>query len=584
MRTMDDPISERGEILTDKVIEDLKQDLIRENIINKDQLRIAEVMAQSENEALSTVLVKLGFATEKQLASFIGERIHIPYVDIKNYTIDSKVLKLIPEKIARRYNIIPLFSVEDVLSVAMSNPLDIVSIDDLNAVAEFKVEAVITSKESINEAIDQWYDTGKDARRKLIEKLAGELTEVKRDEESQYSKITNNADLIEKANEAPIVRIVNSYITQAVLDGASDIHLEPRRDSMAVRFRIDGLLYNRQSLPVKLSASITSRIKVMTGLDISNRRTPQDGRMGVHIRNRNIDIRTSTFPSMYGENVVLRILDKTKGVPTLSELGFSNKDLNTFERLIKSTKGILLSTGPTGCGKTTTIYSAMNVLNTADKNLMTVEDPIEYEVEGVIQSQMNPKAGTNFANSLRSILRQDPDIIYIGEIRDLETAEIAVRAALTGHLVLSTLHTNDAVGAIARLLDIGIGAGLIADVVGGSFAQRLVRKICQNCRKAYQPDEDILKNLGLPLDTRFYKGEGCKVCDDIGYKGRVAIFEILVVNKDIKRLIGEKASGDEILKAAKAQGMRTLFEDGLQKVIKGITTINELERVVKETA
>ena len=453
--------------------------------------------------------------------------------------------------------------------------------DDISKLVKCQIESVIASGESIDIAIDQWYGSGQ-AREKLIEELAEEIKQVEKRDDSKHIDQITEIHLKSQAAEKPIIKLVNSYIAQAMLEGASDIHLEPKKASMIVRFRIDGFLYEREPLPFKLIPPITSRIKVMSGLDITKRRVPQDGRMGLIIRDRNIDVRTSTFPSMYGENVVLRLLDKTKGVPTLSELGFSDGDFNVFKKMIRATKGIILATGPTGSGKTTTIYSAVGELNKEDKNVMTIEDPIEYEIEGIVQGQVDHQAGIIFPSALRSILRQDPDIIYVGEIRDFETAEIVVRAALTGHLVLSTLHTNDAIGTIMRLRDIGIESGLMEAVLRCSFAQRLVRKICPRCIKEYQPDESLLVNLGLPSGTRFYKGKGCGFCGGIGYRGRIGLFEILVINKDIRKLIADNASEEQIREAARAQGMQTLFQDGLKKVMEGITTIEEVKRVTEE--
>jgi len=578
---MINPAQEKGKVVSIKILDRLKQALVNEGVITTEQLAVAETTAQSENESLARILVQLNFVTEEQVVSFIGEKMHVPYVNINNYSVDREVLDLIPEKIARRYNIIPLFKIENVLTVVMSDPLDIISIDDISAVAGCKVEAAIASYDSIDAAIDQWYGIG-DVRKQVIKQLAKDFKDVERQEELQYVTAVSEIHLKKEASEKPIVNLVNSYIAQAMLEGASDIHLEPKRGYMKIRFRIDGFLYDRHQLPARLIVPITSRLKIMSGLDISNRRIPQDGRIGLIVRDRTIDIRTSTFPSMYGENVVLRILDKTRGIPTLSQLGFSDEDLNIFKKLIKATKGIMLATGPTGSGKTTTICSAINGLNTAEKNIMTIEDPIEYEIKGVVQSHVDPKSGATFANAFRSILRQDPDVIYIGEIRDTETAEIAVRAALTGHLVISTLHTNDTVGAITRLSDIGIETGLIESVLNCTFAQRLVRRICPKCKKEYHPDEALLKSLGLSLDTKFYKGSGCGFCGGIGYKGRTGIFEILVVNRGIKRLIAKKASEDEIIKAARAQGMKSLHKDGLLKTIKGITTLDEVIRVTAE--
>lgn len=573
---------EKGKIISFRVVARLKKALVDEGLVTKEQLTMAAIKAQQEDETLGKVLIKLGFVTEEQLVKFIGDKMDIPYVDIKNYAIDRKVLELIPEKIARRYKILPLFKIENVLTIAMSDPLDVISLDEISALVEgCQVEPVIASSESIQVAIDQWYGVGT-ARQGLIDELVEEFADTVKEEKRQPTKEMPDLRLRLEADDPPIVKLVNSLIVQAMLEEASDIHLEPQRDSMAVRFRIDGYLYHRQQLPVSMIAPITARVKIMSGLDISKKRIPQDGRMGLIIRDKNIDIRTSTFPSMHGENVVLRILDKSKETPTLSELGFSDEDLIIFKKVIKATKGIILATGPTGSGKTTTIYSAINALNIADKNIMTIEDPIEYEIGGVVQSQVNIQAGITFANALRSILRQDPDIIYVGEIRDHETAEIAVHAALTGHLVLSTLHTNNAVGAIMRLCDIGIEPILVESVFDCSFAQRLIRRTCPKCKKEYQPDESLLKRLGFSLSTKFYKGEGCEACSGIGFRGRIGIFEILVANKDIRKLIAKKASEDMIMEFARSQGMKTLFDDGLLKVMKGITTIEEIMRITEE--
>lgn len=511
-----------------------------------------------------------------------------PQVNVKKYAIDRKVLDLIPEKIARRYNILPLFKIENVLTIAISNPLNVISLDDISAVAGCKVEPVIDDDKNIRVAIDQWYGVG-EARQELIENLVEEFEQIKNENieegkrESKYAAGLHEIKLKKEADEAPIIRLVNTYIVMAILEGASDIHLEPKKDSMIVRFRIDGFLYNRDRMPPRMIAPVTARIKIISGMDISKRRIPQDGRIGLVIRERNIDIRTSTYPSLHGENIVLRVLDKSQTSLSLSEIGFTDEDLLTVRKALKSTRGIILITGPTGSGKTTTVYSALNDLKTEHKKIITIEDPVEYEIEGLVQGQVDRKTGVDFASALRSILRQDPDIIYVGEIRDKETAQIAVRAALTGHLVLSTLHTNDAVGAITRLRDIGIESGLIGTTLLCSIAQRLVRKICLRCLEKYQPDEGLLKSLGLTPDTKLNKGSGCESCKDIGYKGRNGIFEILFVNDKIKTMISNEASEEKIIKAAKASGMRTMSDDGMQKVIKGVTTLDEIERVLDTT-
>ena len=563
-----------------KSLEKLKQALVDEGVITAEQLAAAETTAQRENENLTNILVKSQLATQEQLASFIGDKMRIPYVNLKDYVIDRKVLELIPENLARRYKLIALFKIEDVLTVAMANPLDIIAIDEISGLTRCLVEDVIASEESINAAIDEWYGVG-DSRKELIEELAVEfkVPETEKEEGTQYVQRLEESRLKKEASEAPIIKLVNSYIAQAILEGASDIHLQPKKDFMEIRFRIDGFLYDKGRLPDDLSSAILCRIKIMSRLDISTRRIPQDGRIGLVMRDRNIDIRTSIYPSMYGENIVLRILDKSKGIPTLSELGLLDEDLTTFKELIGAQRGIIVSTGPTGSGKTTTIYSFINTLNKENRNIVTIEDPIEYEIPGIVQSNVEIKAGLTFANAFRSILRQDPDIIYVGEIRDSETAEIAIRAALTGHLVISTLHTNDAVGAIIRLHEMGIETPLIGSTLRCSFSQRLARRSCPRCKKEYQPDEYLVKGLDLSSQTTFYKGEGCDFCGGVGYRGMIGIFEVLIVNKDIIALIANKASEAEIRETASKQGMKTLLEDGLIKAKEGITTLEEVVRL-----
>jgi type IV pilus assembly protein PilB len=573
----------KSELITVGILNDLKQEMIQDGLITAEQLQTAEKEVLPRDENIGRVLIEKGFVDSKEMLKFIGNRLEIPFVNLDNYTIDKEATKLIPKTIAYSYKVIPLFKIDDVLTVAMADPVNIMSLDRIIKVAKCSIETVISSESSILAAIDQWYGAG-GGEQKLVEEFAKEIKESGRGEEPHDTLDITETGFSKEAEELPVDKLVNSYIAQAMLEDASDIHLEPKRDFMVVRFRIDGFLFVRHRVPARLIDQITSRVKVMSGIDISKKRIPQDGRIGLLIKDKEMDIRTSTFPSMYGENVVLRLLDKTRGIPTLSELGFSNEDLHIFKRLCQFTKGMILATGPTGSGKTTTIYSLINAINHMDKNIMTIEDPIEYEIEGIIQSQVNPQAGVTFPNSLRSILRQDPDVIYVGEIRDRETAEVSVRAALTGHLVLSTLHTNDAIGAITRFYELGFDreAELIGSVLVCSFAQRLVRRICQRCKEQYPPDESLLKSLRLPSDTKFYKGKGCEFCNRIGYRGRIALSEILMINKDIRRLIAKKAPEDEILKAAKTQGMKTLFGDGLLKVAEGITTLEEVNRVTEE--
>lgn len=570
-----------SEHITIRILDNLKQEMIKDGLITEEQLKTAEKEAALRDEGVGSILIEKRFITSEKILNFIEERLHIPYVKLEDYEIDKNVIKLIPVAIARNYKVIPLFEIENVLTVAMADPLNIISLDRIINETKHPVEAVISSEASILSAIEQCYGL-EEAKEYMAKELTQLIEEGERTGGVSAKEITERISNEIELEGTSIVRLVNGYIIRAVLEGASDIHFEPKKDSMRVRFRIDGFLHDRDRLPAKLISPITSRIKVVSALDISKKLIPQNGRISFVTSGKNIDIRTSTHPTLYGENIVLRILKKTHILLSLHELGFSDEDLNIFKRAILAPNGMILATGPTGSGKTTTIYSAINAIDKSDKNIMTIEDPIEYEIEGTIQSQVNNKAGIMFANALRSILRQDPDVIYVGEIRDTETAEVAVSAALTGHLVFSTLHTRGAVGTIARLLDLGIKPWSIASALNCVFTQRLVRKICKKCIKEYQPDEDIAEEFGFSSGAKFYKGEGCESCNNIGYKGRVGIFEILVVNHDIRRLVSKGASEMELMESAKAQGMKTLFEDGMMKVMKGITTLDELRRVALE--
>ncbi|MFZ3091016.1 MAG: ATPase, T2SS/T4P/T4SS family [Nitrospirota bacterium] len=570
-----------SEHITIRILDNLKQEMIKDGLITEEQLKTAEKEAALRDEGVGSILIEKRFITSEKILNFIEERLHIPYVKLEDYEIDKNAIKLIPVAIARNYKVIPLFEIENVLTVAMADPLNIISLDRIINETKHPVEAVISSEASILSAIEQCYGL-EEAKEYMAKELTQFIEEGERTGGVSAKEVTERISNKIELEGRSIVRLVNGYIIRAVLEGASDIHFEPKKDSMRVRFRIDGFLHDRDRLPVKLISTITSRIKVVSALDISKKLIPQNGRISFVCSGKNIDIRTSTHPTLYGENIVLRILKKTHILLSLHELGFSDEDLNIFKRAILAPNGMILATGPTGSGKTTTIYSAINAIDKSDKNIMTIEDPIEYEIEGTIQSQVNNKAGIMFANALRSILRQDPDVIYVGEIRDTETAEVAVSAALTGHLVFSTLHTRGAVGTIARLLDLGIKPWSIASALNCVFTQRLVRKICKKCIKEYQPDEDIAEEFGFSSGAKFYMGEGCESCNNIGYKGRVGIFEILVVNHDIRRLVSKGASEMELMESAKAQGMKTLFEDGMMKVMKGITTLDELRRVALE--
>lgn len=541
----------------------LGERLLEEGLITREQLGEALRVQSRTGELLGSVLIKLGMISEKDLNRIL---------DIQELTskeeIDLQLLKIVPEQLIRKYKLFPVKKEGKRLYVAMADPLNIFAIDDLRLLTGCDIEPLKLSEKEINS---------------LIEKYFG-LPEVERalQELGPEPDVPEVAEITEVAlvDEAPIIRLVNSLLIKAIEEEASDIHIEPFAQGIRVRYRVDGLLREVMNLPRKMNAAVVSRLKVMGNMDIAERRLPQDGRIPLKLPGRDLDLRVSTLPTIFGEKVVIRILDKgsIKGY-TLEKLGFSPLNQRRFAGFLKSAHGILLVCGPTGSGKTTTLYTALQTLNSVEKNIITVEDPVEYVLEGINQAQVNEKAGVTFARYLRSILRQDPDVIMIGEIRDAETAEIAVRAATTGHLVLSTLHTNDAPGALTRLLDIGIEPFMVASAVVGVVAQRLVRKVCPNCRQAYHPDETEIAFAGLTPADVLYFGLGCAQCNHTGYRGRMAIQEVLVVSPSIQNLILKRAAVEELRQLALREGMITLKEDGIQKARQGLTTIKEIMRV-----
>ena len=485
------------------------------------------------------------------------------YVDLDSYLIDEKVIELVPKSLAQRYQLIPLFKIGNTLTVAMADPHNIPALDEVGLKTGCEVEPLVSTDIQIKTAIHRYYGV-RDSIKEIVSELSEEGPEPS------------------GAEEAPAIRLLNLIMTQAIQDGASDIHLEPDRNSLRTRYRIDGVLHEVNSLPKHLQASIISRVKIMGDLDIAESRIPQDGRSQIKVEGKEIELRISTFPTIYGENIVIRILDQSIALMGLEDLGFSKDIIRHYEILIKRPHGIILVTGPTGSGKTSTLYASLNSINSLEKNIITIEDPVEYRLNLIRQTQINLKAGVTFASATRAVLRQDPDVIMVGEIRDLETAETAIRAALTGHLVFSTLHTNDAAGALTRLMDIGIEPYLISSCVAGALAQRLVRTICPKCKEHYQPEEKAVKDLGIAMakDLVFYRGKGCKNCWQTGYKGRTALFELLVLNDTMQDLIMQKAPSGMITKlAGENQGIKTLREDGIDKVLKGITTIDEVNKV-----
>lgn len=485
------------------------------------------------------------------------------HVDLDSYLIDGKVIDLVPESLAQRYELIPLFKIGNTLTVAMADPHNIHALDEVMLKTGCEVEPVVSTEVQIRRAIDQYYG------------VSGSIEEIVKGFAEEGPEPLGTGD-------APVIRLVDLLMAKAIRDGASDIHLEPDEKGVCTRYRIDGVLHAVGSLPKNLQSAIISRIKVMGNMDIAESRTPQDGRSHIKMEGKEIELRISTFPTIYGENVVIRILDQSSALMGLEDLGFSNRMIRFYETLIKRPHGIILVTGPTGSGKTTTLYASLNSINCCEKNIITIEDPVEYRLNLIRQTQINPKTGVTFATVIRSVLRQDPDVIMVGEIRDLETAQSAVSAASTGHLVFSTLHANDAPGALTRLMDIGVEPYLIASSVVGALAQRLVRTICPKCKERYEPEDKIVKSLRLAnaKDLVFYRGKGCKNCRQTGYRGRTALFEILAVDDPIRDLISQRAPSRMIRKVAiETQGMNTLLVDGLKKVIKGITSLDEVMRV-----
>jgi general secretion pathway protein E len=488
------------------------------------------------------------------------------------------VLEGISSRFIRENRVIPLEIKNNVLKILMANPEDKATIDALRVATLADIIVHVTDPEVLDEYISRFYGQEQQNIGRIIEDIGEKGLEFLREEEEDIGYLK---DL---ASEAPIIKLVNLFITRAVESRGSDIHIEPFEDELKVRYRIDGVLHDIESVPKRLQAAIVSRIKIMAKLNIAERRLPQDGRIRLKIGEREIDIRVSTIPVLYGESVVMRLLDKESIVIDLNLLGFSPQTLSAFNQLIKKPNGIILVTGPTGSGKTTTLYGALDKINSPDKKIITVEDPVEYQLKGVNQIQVKPQIGLSFANTLRHIVRQDPDVIMIGEVRDLETAEIAIQAALTGHLVFSTLHTNDAPSAITRLLDMGVENFLLSSTIRGILAQRLVRLICPVCKEIDTSiaDKEELAILGISGVTTLYRGKKCEKCAFTGYYGRAGIFEFLLVNDDIRKLILKNADSNQIREVARRHGMKTLLEDGAQKVKSGITTLSEVLRVTQE--
>lgn len=560
---------------------------VKQGLITEDQL--AEGLAKKEqlgtDQPLGDVLVGLGYISDRDRVRCLGEQWGVRYVELSDSTVDAEAARTLTQSIARRHRVIPIARSNGKMTLAMKNPLDIFAIDEIRLITGAEIEPVIATEEDVVTTINRIYRSDSDVS-EVVSNVIRDIDEDQIDIEKHgdSEEEVSIEQLRELSEEAPIIKLGNLIISRAIADGASDLHVEPQKSQVNVRFRIDGVMHDTMTVPKKAQASLTSRFKIMADMDIAEKRAPQDGRISARINDKDYDFRVSTLPSVYGEKIVMRVLDKSAIHVGLNKLGFLPQTQELLESLITRAYGIILVTGPTGSGKSTSLYSALSKLNSGDKNILTLEDPVEYELEGVTQTQVNPRAGLTFASGLRTMLRQDPDIIMLGEIRDHETALIAMEAALTGHLVLSTLHTNDAPGAITRLMDMGIEPFLIASAVIGVLAQRLLRTVCPKCKEPYSPPADAIKRLGMQVSNKqkvtFYRGRGCPHCKGCGYKGRIGIYELMPITDPIRDLILSRASSYAIKEAAIEQGMNTLRDDAMEKILLGNTTLEESLRVI----
>lgn len=555
---------------------------IEEFGVDSDTIADAVKAQQKSGRRLGELLVQQKKISEDTLLKARSLQSGIDLVRSLPLELNPFFTSRIPIGFLKKYVMIPVATSDDCF-VAMADPYCFQQLDDLLRILEWEgVKVVLAPQDEIFVAINTVYDTGhSDAADQVMHDMGEE-----EDSESILSEIEETADLLDDTSDAPVIKLVNLVLSQAVRDNASDVHIEPYKDRVKIRKRVDGILYDMYSPPKHVQSRLISRVKIMAKMDIAEKRLPQDGRIEIKIGDKNIDLRVSTLPTAFGERVVMRLLDKSTVLLSLESVGMAKYDLDRFKQLIKAPFGIILVTGPTGSGKTTTLYSTLSILNQPGVNIITVEDPIEYQIDGISQMQVNPKIGLNFSGGLRTIVRQDPDIILVGEIRDLETAEIAIQSALTGHLVFSTLHTNDAASAVTRLIDMGVEPFLVSSSVNAIVAQRLVRKICLNCRDSYKPDRDYLARIGLsPVkfgDRQLYHGRGCPECMGTGYKGRLGIFELMVLNDTMKSLILRTSDAGQLKKQALSSlttGMCTLRQDGLRKVLAGLTTLEEVFRV-----
>jgi type IV pilus assembly protein PilB len=558
--------------------------LVKESLISQDQLQKALEYQRANGGKLGSCLTKMGYITDDDITGVLSRQYGVPSINLKYYEIDPNVIRLIPQDTALRYQVVPLSRVGSVLTIAMTDPTNVFAMDDVKFMTGFNVEPVVASESAIADAISRFYG-GSQSNGEELTNLMRDLVDEELELASDEAEL-DAASLEKAAEEAPIIKLVNLILTDSVKRGASDIHLEPYETELRVRFRIDGMLQTVMSPPLKVKDAITSRMKIMAKLDIAEKRLPQDGRIMIKYKadgkKKELDFRVSTVPTLYGEKIVLRLLDKENLRLDMTKLGFEPESLTKFERSILKPYGMVLVTGPTGSGKTNTLYSSVARLNQVDTNIMTAEDPVEFQLGGINQVQMKEQIGLNFAAALRAFLRQDPNIILVGEIRDFETAEIAVKAALTGHLVLSTLHTNDAPSTISRLMNMGIEPFLVATSVNLICAQRLVRRICSNCKEEVEVPPQVLLDAGFAEEelktTKIFHGKGCNICNKGGYKGRTGLYEVMEINDELRELILVGASALELKKKAVEQGMLTLRRSGLVKIAAGMTTMDEVLR------
>lgn len=551
--------------------------LIKEGLITEEQLQKAITTQKQEGARIGEVLIKLGLVTEKDIVVTLGKQLNIPYASLAKGLLEpdanQELDKLIPQNFARQYRLVPLSRNLNSLTVAFADPLDILMMDNLKKMTGCEINPIVASESDIIQSLDKFYGE-KDLLQEAISDSYAEDTGVEIEEEDADENLSLDT-LIAAAEEAPVVKLVDLILRQAIKDRASDIHIEPFKEKISIRYRIDGILYEIPPPAKHLLLAIVSRIKILSKLDIAEKRLPQDGSFVVRIDKKTIDLRISTIPTVHGEKIVMRILDKSQVPLDLAQLGFEPDDLEKYRKAVNSPWGLVFLTGPTGCGKSTTLYATLNEIKSAEKNILTIEDPVEYRMDGINQVQARADIGLTFANGLRAFLRQDPNVIMVGEVRDLETAQICIRAALTGHLVFSTLHTNDAPTTIGRLVDIGVPNYLISPSLLLVGAQRLVRKLCPECKEAYEPSPEILGKVKLNAEL-IYRSRGCDYCNQTGYHGRSSIYEIMLLNEKIREVVGSGATYQKIKIAACEAGMRTLKENGLKKVEQGVTSLEEV--------